>query len=119
MKHADELRRLMRDSSPGVAVAAAETVAFYFGEADRKQAISVLVEHANLEQTNYYTAIDALNALGRIQSDVNDQVQLPIPQIRKLPVKAPDIRRGDDYVRRLRDFIVRSHADQSTGSDCP
>ncbi len=102
--HADALRAALSDGAPTVRLAAAEALAQYGSGADEKQALGILVEHANAEKHGVYLAMQALNALdvaGRKAAPYRDKLAaLP----RKDP-KAPG--RMSSYVGRLLEDMVK------------
>lgn len=93
-----ELRGALADRSHHVRVVAAEALARYGAEADRKAAIARLVELASCEKYDVFVAVAALNALDAI--DIQDPAVRDAIKI--LPTKgpAPDPRYAP-YVPRL------------------
>jgi uncharacterized sulfatase len=60
---AADLRKLLEDPAPSVKIAAAEALGRYGEEADREQALRVLMELAPADANGVYVSIQALNAL--------------------------------------------------------
>jgi arylsulfatase A-like enzyme len=98
-----ELLKALEDPAPCVRVAAAEALAHYGQEQDRKQAVELLLDHANPEKYSAYLAVRALNALdglGRNAGDIRGALQ-------KLPFKDPKApARANEYVPRLVEYIT-------------
>jgi HEAT repeat len=98
-----ELLKALEDPAPCVRVAAAEALVHYGQEQDRKQAIELLLDHANPEKYSAYLAVRALNALdglGRNAGDLRGALQ-------KLPLKDPKApARANEYVPRLVEYIT-------------
>jgi len=61
-----ELRQALKDESPYVRMTAAEALGRFGAEADRKAAIALLLETADLRKHGVYVSMYALNALGRL-----------------------------------------------------
>lgn len=62
----DELRRALKDPSPSVRVVAAEALGRYGDDADRRQALNVLLDLACFDRTGLYVTVQALNAINRL-----------------------------------------------------
>jgi len=94
----EQLLRRLDDESSSVRVAAAEALGQYGNEQDLQKALKVLVKAANLEESDVYTAIAALNALDNLDdkaSSVRDQIAELPAKVKKMPP------RTDSYVPRL------------------
>ncbi len=98
-----ELQKALEDVSPYVRVPAAWALTKHGDESDRKTALLVLVELANLESHGVFTAISALNAL----DDLGGKADAVREQIKQLPNKGklPNQRYGN-YVPRLLEFLT-------------
>ena len=118
-EHEAILRKLLQDPSSPVSVAAAEAVALYLSPEDRRQAVEHLIKKSDLNRSDYYTCIDALNALGRIQEQGVMGNDFPLEKLRTLPAKTQKIKRGNSYVRRLLEFIEERSSDQKVSSNFP
>jgi HEAT repeat protein len=95
---AEALRKVLGDPCGSVAIVAAESLGRFGDEADREQALDLLLEKADQGKGNVFEAILAVNAL-----DYLDEAAAPrLEAIRKLPRKpgmpAP---RTDGYVGSL------------------
>ena len=96
-KSKTQINNMLTDSSPAVAIIAGEMLAQFGNEGERKLALETLLKYADLRNANYYGAIQALNAINRL-----DQVASPIlVEIKKIPVKSEAIKRGDAYIKSL------------------
>lgn len=112
-ENASLLKRLMDDESPSVAITAAESAAMYLDDETQVKAVELLLNNANFEKSDFYSATWALNSLDRIQvnrrskSEVKSSFPIDwIDQIKSLPNKPSDIPRGNNYVERLIEKIV-------------
>lgn len=104
-KHVDKMEHLMNDSCHCVAITAAETVVTNLAGEMQSKAINLLVEKANFENSDFYSAVDALNSLGRIVEQGDREIEIPIGKIKSYPTKPPKIKRGGSYIERLVEFI--------------
>jgi uncharacterized sulfatase len=101
----DELQAALQDRSPYVRVVAAEALGQHGGEADRKQALTLLVELADAEKNVVFVAMAALNALDALGGKA-----LPMADaIKKLPKqgKVPDPRYAPFVPRLLEDLSAQ------------
>jgi hypothetical protein len=100
---ADELRAALKDGSPYVRIVAAEALARYGDDAELKQCLAALVEHADADKNNVFVAVAALNALDALGS----KAAAVADAIKKLPTKAkvPDPRYAP-YVPRLTEDLA-------------
>jgi uncharacterized sulfatase len=98
-----ELLKALEDPTACVRLAAAEALANYGQEQDRKRAVELLLDHANPEKYSAYVAVRALNALdglGQKAGDIRHAFQ-------KLPLKDPNApARANEYVPRLVEYIA-------------
>jgi hypothetical protein len=93
----------MNDESPHVRVAAAHALAHWGSEAQRADALAVLLDHADLSHNRIYTVVAALNALDAL----GDRAATVRDKVRALPDTAPDvIDKMKDYVPRLKESIL-------------
>ncbi len=93
---------LLSDPVDMVAVSAAEFVARYGEEHQLEPALSVLLAQANLNSSDFYTALHALNAIDRL----GDTATPILGELAVLPTKDTDIKRGNDYVERMINNIL-------------
>ena len=93
-----ELRTCLKDSSPDVAIAAAETLASFGDDANREGALKLLVGRANWSENSVFACMAALNSLDAL----GDKAATAATTIGQLPTKgtAPDARYAE-YVQRL------------------
>lgn len=98
-----ELRQAREAECPIVRILASEALARFGEPSDLKPSLKVLVQLANLEATNMYVSVQALNSLDA----VGNQANLVVEELRRLPVKHPSIPpRMGDYVGRLVEYIA-------------
>ena len=99
--NAETVEGLMLDATPIVSVPAAEAAALYLDGKVQEQAFEILMKLGDLNQSEYYTAIEALNSLDRIQS----AGKLPaacLQRLSKFPEKLDNVpKRGNSYVAQL------------------
>ncbi len=97
----DKLRKAMRaDPAPSVRIVAAQALGLYGTQADADQAVSLLLDLANLQKHGLYVALEALNALGELvgrAGDIKEKVKaLPKddsslnPRIKEYPTRLID-----------------------------
>jgi uncharacterized sulfatase len=100
-----ELRDSLADPSPHVRVVAAETLARYGSEADRRSAVGTLLELANGEKQGVFVAVAALNAL----EAAGIPHQAVCDAVKRLPTKltVPDARYEPYVARLIEDFPAR------------
>jgi arylsulfatase A-like enzyme len=112
----DELRARFQDPAPSVRVAAAEALAQHGDSSDLRVALSILLDHAHVEQHGLYVAIAALNAIDEL-----DQKAAPHREaIRNLPRNHPSIPpRLGNAISRLIDKTLLDLAPESTASAPP
>ena len=93
-----DLRECLKDSSPDVAIAAAEALITFGEETDRGESLKLLIQRANWNDNSVFVVMAALNSLDMI----GDKAASVAAAIRELPTKgpAPDAR-YDSYVPRL------------------
>jgi uncharacterized sulfatase len=102
--HAD-LRKTLKDSSPCVRLTAAQALGQFGSDADRKEILPLLVDHANWSRHDVFTALAALNSLDALGAKA-----APIgAAIQSLPSKgeAPDERYSSYVPRLLEDLQAR------------
>ena len=100
-----ELRTCLKDSSPDVAIAAAEALASFGDDADRDSALKLLVGRANWSENRVFVCMAALNSLDSL-GDKAASVAAPIGQ---LPTKgtAPNDRYADYVPRLIKDLEIK------------
>ena len=98
------LESAINDSNPSVAIAACDGILLANDKARTQQAISRLVELANVEKTSHYAAVAALNVLD-MRAELSDSLK---NELRKLPrqQQKPPARVGK-YVGRLLDKMTK------------
>ena len=99
------LRKCFEDSSPDVAIAAAEALGT-FGDADDQQAaLDLLLKRANWSQNEVFVAMSALNSLDAL----GDGAAKLGPAIEQLPTKgdAPNPRYAAYVPRLLKDLLAK------------
>ena len=96
-KTKESLGKLVSDSSPVVAIAAAECCAKFGDETIREIAIDKLIELSNMESSNLFAAIHALNALNRIEGIPQERLKV----LKSVPLELKRVKRGNGYVERL------------------
>ncbi len=98
--HRDQMRTFVQDekAGPTARVVAAESLARYGNEVDRKQALQALIKLGNNHKTNQFTAIAALNAVDKL-----DHLARPVlDQILELPSRPENgPKRAQKYTARL------------------
>ncbi|MCA9110767.1 MAG: sulfatase, partial [Planctomycetaceae bacterium] len=94
----------LEDSSVPVKIVAAEALARYSDDADdQTQTLAILVNRADVQTSDLYTALAALNALDELDEKVEPQRRI----IESLPREADDVpKRLGNYVTRLLDKIL-------------
>jgi arylsulfatase A-like enzyme len=96
------LKKALIDPNPSVRVVIAETVARHGETDDQQEALAVLLKLANVQQSDWFTAVEALNsiiALGERAAPIKAEIAR-LPQALKSTPK-----RLSDYVPRLVDTI--------------
>ncbi len=99
----DELLTSLSDESSSVRVVAAEALGRYGSESDLKLALPVLLKAADLNQSDVYTAVAALNAIDYLDekaASIRDQIANLPEKIDKMPP------RTNSYVPRLLEKIL-------------
>ena len=110
------LQKLVADSCGCVAIAAAESTALFMDGDRQSKAVELLVEKANFNNSDFYSAVEALNSLGRIVESGESKVDIPISKLKNYPVKSPKITRGNSYIERLVEFIESNAAVTAAGN---
>lgn len=101
-EHGEFLEVLLDDSAPAVSILAADILANHGAKRQVEYSLAVLARHADFNLTNWFHAINALNAIDRL-----DKKALPILQlIHDLPVESNRQRVGG-YLQRLVKSILR------------
>ncbi|MGC9329378.1 MAG: HEAT repeat domain-containing protein, partial [Candidatus Hinthialibacter sp.] len=101
----NDMKRALHDKSPYVRIAAAEALGKYGSGEDAAQAVQTLMELVDVEKTNAYVAIAALNAIDELGEKAADQKKA----IQTLPSKDPSApARANGYVSRLIQTITGS-----------
>ncbi|MCA8989195.1 MAG: sulfatase-like hydrolase/transferase [Planctomycetaceae bacterium] len=102
-RYHSDLLDCLKDESPSVQIAAAEALGQYGEPADLKKVLPLLLKLADLNQTDVYTVVSALNAI-----DYLDQKAAPIrKQLGELPEKVKVMpARTDSYAPRLLEKIL-------------
>ncbi len=99
----DELLASLDDESVSVRIVAAEALGRYGSDSDLKRALPVLLKAADLNQSDVYTAVAALNAIDYLDekaASVRDKIaSLPLENEKTLP-------RTKSYVPRLLQKIL-------------
>ena len=93
---------LMNDKSDAVAIVALEVIANHGTDDQRLKAKERLCGLANLENSNVFASIAALNVIDRLDN-------LPThlgKSLVEIPVKSKDVQRGSGYVLTLKDKIL-------------
>jgi uncharacterized sulfatase len=94
----DDLRAALADESAEVRIVAAQALAQYGSEADRREVLPILARYANWNQQNVFTAIAALNSLDAL----GDKAAPIADAIRSLSTNGPSPHaRYSSYVPRL------------------
>lgn len=92
------LKRHLIDPCPSVCIIAAQIIAQHGNEADRQEALSVLLQFANCQTSDWFTAVEALQALdslGPRAASIHEEVA-------SLPQSLPGVpKRVADYVPRM------------------
>jgi len=96
-QHRRVLRGLLKDESGPVQVVAAEALARYGEEDDRKAALQMLAKLANLRNSSYFTAVAALNTID-VLGEKAKPVHSALPDI---PKRDPRVKRAGTYIQRL------------------
>ena len=99
-----QLKKLLSDNSPAVAIVAAELLVQFGDENEQASGLSVLKELANLDNSNLYGSIQALNAIDRLAKQKTSPI---FPEIENIPLKIKQIKRGENYVGSLLRAIAR------------
>jgi arylsulfatase A-like enzyme len=99
----DKLIRLLNDEVPTVRVNVAEALATFGDEADQKVAMETLVQIADMTQSDYPSAIWALNAIDRL-GDLSKPYR---DQLSKLSRTTSGVKRGGQYVSDLLQKITQ------------
>lgn len=104
-----ELLQRLEDESPSVAIAAAEALGQFGGDADREAALRLLIRLAKLEAGNQFIAVEALNAL----DNLGPKARAVLPAVRALPTTVPGI------PDRLKEYVPRLVSDLLGGAGDP
>ncbi|TLD72128.1 DUF229 domain-containing protein [Phragmitibacter flavus] len=99
------LKKALIDPTPSVQIIIAEIVARHGDAADQQEALSILLKLANVEQSDWFTAVEALNsviALGDRAATIKDEIAA-LPQ--SLPTTP---KRLAEYVPRLIETLTTS-----------
>ena len=99
----DALKRLAGDTSSAVAIVAAEALAKFGNDGEKKDGVATLLRLADLNNSNVMASVYALAAIDRL-----DEKASVAEQLKKLPTKDGKTKRGGDYIPALL---------QSIGSD--
>ena len=91
----EQIEKLADDSSPAVAIVAAEILATYGDQEQTAKGVSVLTKFADHKNANFYAAIRALNSVDRLK----ETVEFDLVEIEK--TRYTKAGRGGDYVDRL------------------
>ncbi|MEM7457746.1 MAG: sulfatase [Planctomycetota bacterium] len=94
----DLIARLTTDDNPTVAIAALNFLIRNGLEDQRQDRIHPLIDFADMTQTDYYTAVYALNAIESVREHLDEN---QLERVRGLPTTPANIKRGDNYVERL------------------
>ncbi len=101
---------LMNDECDAVAIVGAEILAQHGNAEQKEAALTKLATLANFNESNVFAAIAALNVLDRVGN-------LPVP-IREIvagtPLQDPTIKRGNGYIKRLRQSILDRPVDMDS-----
>lgn len=100
-----ELRICLNDSSPDVAIAAAEALASYSNDADQQDVLKVLIRRANWSENPIFVCMAALNSLDAL----GDKAASVAAAIGQLPTRGtvPDARYADYVPRLMKDLEIR------------
>ena len=99
----DGLSGRLADSSPSVRAIAAEALGRFGNDAQRKRALTVLIDLASLERYDIYVVMLALNALDRM----GRRALSAVDSIRVLPTSHPSVMPSmKSYVPRLVEKIL-------------
>ncbi|NDA68932.1 MAG: sulfatase, partial [Verrucomicrobia bacterium] len=102
--HAD-LQKALADTSPFVRIPAAQALGMHGDKADLDKALPVLLEQADLTKGSVFTAIAALNALGKL----GPKAAPALAAIQALPANGPSPDgRYSSYVPRLLEDLITS-----------
>ncbi len=97
------LRAALLDSSPSVAVIAAEALGRYGKEKDLKPALDTLVKYGNINESNVFDAILATNAIDYL----DEKAASHLDAIKALPTKMDNpTTRTDKYVQSIMPKVV-------------
>jgi len=97
-QHGDQVKRLLDDQAPEVALTAAEIlIKFNADAASVAKAKQVVVKHCDMNNGNVFYALTAVNIVDRhLQA-----FETEMPVILALPSKDPKIKRGGGYIERM------------------
>ncbi|MEI8380744.1 MAG: sulfatase-like hydrolase/transferase [Planctomycetota bacterium] len=100
-----ELRTCLKDSSPDVAIAAAEALVSFGDDADRDNALKLLIGRANWSDNSVFVCMAALNSLDAL----GDKAASVAAAIGQLPTKGPvpDARYSDYVPRLIKDLEIK------------
>ncbi|NBV24685.1 MAG: sulfatase [Proteobacteria bacterium] len=114
--HAD-LQKALADTSPFVRIPAAQALGMHGDKADLDKALPVLLEQADLTKGSVFTAIAALNALGKL----GPKAAPALAAIQALPANgpSPDGRYSSYVPRLLEDLITSLGGTQPTKEKSP
>ena len=87
---------MLNSPSPAIRVKAAEFC--LSKKIMNDQAIETLLTLANINQSSYYAAVNALDCLDRYRQLLDDQM---LTKIRSLETKVSDVQRGNNYLEKL------------------
>ena len=102
--YSELIEKLLNDSSPAVAIVAAESLARWGDEASVTKALGVLEHYADFNNSNPFYAIHALNAIDRL----NEKAKPILDRLNSLPLD-DGLKRGGKYIQRLVPDILSSY----------
>ena len=102
-KTREKLHAALADKSPSVRVVAAEALCRYGNDDDLNEALPVLIDSANLQRSEPFVVLAAMNAIDVL----DDKTAGSVDEIRALPRTAPSVHsRAKNYAVRLLDKIL-------------
>lgn len=101
----EALRRMLADESAAVRIAAAEALARFSNEEDRREAMETLVPLCDPVRSGAYVAVEALNAVEAI----GERAKPWLRRILALPNEDPNApaRVRSEYVRKMRELLQK------------